>query len=228
MVIRNLSIGMVLLAGVCVAGCGLLFPMPTGTDTARVRVVHASPDAPAVDVCVDGSVAFDNAAFPSATEYAALTPATYAVRVVPAGAGCGSAGVIDADLPLAANSDTTVVALDFLADIEPLVLTDDNSSPQAGNAKVRFVHASPDAPTVDITLTDATTLFNDVSFKENGGYIEVAAGSYDLQVRDETGATVVLTLNDPSVSAGGVYTIYAVGLLAGDPDLDVLITLDNQ
>jgi len=77
----------------------------------------------------------------------------------------------DATLPLPTDSETTVVALNVLTEIEPLVLEDDNSAPAMGMAKVRFVHASPDAPTVDITLTDGTTLFDDVSFKEIGSYI---------------------------------------------------------
>jgi len=212
---------------------GLLFgcaPMVPGDETngdARLRVVHASPDAPAVDVCANGVVAFSNAAFPAATEYAAVTAGTYAVRVVATGAGCDSAGVIDASLTLAENTDTTVVALNTLSEIEPLVLADDNGAPAAGNAKVRFVHASPDAPTVDITLTDGTTLFDDVSFKENAGYLEVGAGTVTLQVRDESGTSVVLSVGPITLESGKVYTIYAVGFASGSPSLDALLTVDN-
>ncbi|MGD8735495.1 MAG: DUF4397 domain-containing protein, partial [Anaerolineae bacterium] len=39
-------------------------------DMSRVRVVHASPDAPAVDVWVNGAVAFSNAPFEGITDYA--------------------------------------------------------------------------------------------------------------------------------------------------------------
>lgn len=208
----------------CLAGCAGMDPAdPQG----RVRVVHASPDAPAVDVCVDGAVAFAGAAFPGATAYAALPADTYAIRVVAAGAGCASDAVIAADLPLIAGADVTVVALNTLAQIEPLVLSDNNVAPGEGNAKVRFVHASPDAPTVDITLTDGTTLFDDVAFKETGDYLAVPAGTYDLQVRDATGTTVVLTLADVALAEGGVYTVFAVGQLNGSPALDALVTEDN-
>jgi hypothetical protein len=197
------------------------------TASGRVRVVHASPDAPAVDVCVNGQVAFANAAFRGATSYAQLAVGTYAVRVIPTGAGCSSAGVINAQLEIQDRRDVTVVAVNPLASIEPLVLNDDNSAPQAGQARVRFVHASPNAPTVDITLTDGTTLFNNVPFKGNAGYITVAAGSYDLQVRDETGTVVVLELPGVNLAAGGVYTVFAVGLLNGTPALDALLVRDR-
>jgi Domain of unknown function (DUF4397) len=211
---------------VSMGGCPL---QPDGQNgkTARLRVIHASPDAPAVDVCANGQAAFEGAAFSGATAYATLDEGTYAIRVTAAGAGCDSAGVINASLPLSSGQDVSVVAVNRLSQIEPLVLIDNNASPAAGKAKVRFVHAGPDAPTVDITLTDGTTLFDNVSFKQSSGYLEVAAGSYDLQVRDETGAAVVLTLNDTALGAGNIYTVFAVGLLNGTPALNALVTLDN-
>jgi len=225
---RNMFVMGVAGMAVAMAGCGTM-PGKCGlAKMAKLRVVHASPDAPAVDVCADGQVAFQGASFPSATAYTSVPPATYAIRVTAAGAGCDSAGVINADLPLAAGQNVSVVAVNRLAQIEPLVLIDDNTAPAAGKARVRFVHAGPDAPTVDITLTDGTTLFDNVSFKQASAYLEVAAGSYDLQVRDETGTAVVLTLNGTALGAGNIYTVFAVGLLNGTPALNALITQDNQ
>ena len=48
---------------------------------------------------------------------------------------------------------------------------------------MRFVHASPDAPAVDITLPDGTAIFSNIAFKEVGDYTPVDAGTYDLEVR---------------------------------------------
>jgi len=84
--------------------------MTGGGDTARLRVVHASPDAPAVDICADGSLAFANATFPAATDYAELPAGTYDVRVVAAGAGCDDLAVIAAPLPLVAGQEISVAA----------------------------------------------------------------------------------------------------------------------
>lgn len=216
------------LSVIAVTGIGCIQMKEPTPETARLRVVHASPDAPNVDVCVNGAAAFSNAAFPGATDYAEVDEGTYQIRVVAAGSGCSSGGVINAELTLAADTETTVVAANTLDAIEPLVLEDDNSAPAAGMAKVRVVHASPNAPTVDITLTDGTTLFDNVSFTEVANYIEAGAGTLDLQVRDETGTAVVLTLENVTVEAGTVYTVYAIGLLNGTPALNALITVDNE
>jgi LPXTG-motif cell wall-anchored protein len=197
------------------------------SDMARVRVVHASPDAPAVDVWVDGSVAFSNAPFKGITDYASLAPATYNVQVTPTGAT--TPVVIDADLTLEANTDYTVVAVGLLADIEPLVLIDNNSAPAAGKAHVRFVHASPDAPAVDIAVADGgPVLFSNVEFKGVGDYLPVDAGTYDLEVRLAGTETVALEVPGVALADGTVYTIFAMGLAGGSPALEAVPSVDAE
>jgi len=191
---------------------------------ARVRVVHASPDAPAVDVWVNGSVAFSNAPFKGVTDYAALDPATYNVQVTPTGAT--TPVVIEADLALAANTDYTVVAVGLLADIEPLVLVDNNAAPAAGKAHVRFVHASPDAPAVDIAVTGGPVLFSNVPFKGVGDYLPVDAGTYNLEARVAGTTTVALSVPGVQLNEGTVYTIFAMGLVGGEPALTAVTSVD--
>jgi hypothetical protein len=195
------------------------------SDQARVRVVHASPDAPAVDVWVNGSVAFSNAPFKGITDYASLDAGTYNVQVSPTGAT--SPIVIDADLALDAGTDYTVVAVGMLADIEPLVLVDNNSAPAAGKAHVRFVHASPDAPAVDIAVAGGgPVLFSNVPFKGVGDYLPVDAGTYDLEVRVAGTTTVALSVPGVALEDGKVYTIFAMGLAGGEPALTAVPSVD--
>ncbi|HMN95246.1 MAG TPA: DUF4397 domain-containing protein [Phycisphaerales bacterium] len=195
-------------------------------DSARVRVVHASPDAPAVDVLVDGAVAFGDLAFNEATGYASLPAGTYDVQVTPA--GLNEIVVIDASLALDGGVDYTVVAIGELASIAPLVLIDDNAlEPSA--ARIRFVHASPDAPAVDIALANGgPVLFGNVSFGESGGYIAVPGGSYDLEVRLAGTMIPVLGLPGIAVENNTVYTAFATGFAAGDPALGALLLVDSR
>jgi hypothetical protein len=190
----------------------------------RVRVVHASPDAPAVDVWVEGSIAFSNAPFKGITDYASLAPGTFNVKVVPTGAT--EPVVIDANLTLEANTDYTVVAVGQLADIEPLVLIDNNSAPAAGKAHVRFVHASPDAPAVDIAVAGGPVLFANVPFKSVGDYLPVDAGTYDLEARLAGTDTVALSVPGVMLEEGTVYTIFAMGLAGGEPALQAVASVD--
>lgn len=190
----------------------------------RVRVVHASPDAPAVDVLVNGAAAFKNASFKGVTDYASLAAGSYGVQVVPAGQT--DPAVISATLSLDADKDYTVVAVGKLANIEPLVLVDNNAAPAAGKAHVRFVHASPDAPAVDIAVKGGPVLFPNVAFKGVGDYLPVDAGTYDLEVRLAGTDTVALPLDGIQLDAGTVYTVFAMGLAGGEPALTAVLNVD--
>ncbi len=183
---------------------------------ARVRVVHASPDAPAVDVWVDGSLVFEEVDFEEITNFVEVPAGTYNVQVVPSGATMPV--VINADLPLNAMTDYTVVATDELANITPIILTADGSTPTSG-AWVRFFHGSSDAPAVDIAVAGGSVLFPDVDFQEGTSYLNVPAGTYDLEARIAGTMDVALSIPGVMLAEGGVYTAYATGLVA---DIGVL------
>jgi hypothetical protein len=173
---------------------------------------------------VNGSVAFSNAPFQGITDYAALDAGSYQVQVTPTGAT--EPIVIDAALDLAASTDYTVVAVGELANIEPLVLVDNNSTPAAGMAHVRFVHASPDAPAVDIAVTGGPVLFSSIEFKGVGDYLPVDAGTYDLEARLAGTETVALSVPGVQLDEGTVYTIFAMGLAGGEPALTAVASAD--
>lgn len=179
---------------------------------ARVRVVHASPDAPAVDVWVEGGIVFENVAFEEITDFVQVPAGVYNVQVVPTGTTMPV--VIEADLDLMGGIDYTVVATDLLADINPVILTADGGGPAAGNAWVRFFHGSPDAPAVDIAVTGGPVLFSNVAFQSGTEYLEVPAGTYDLEARIAGTMDVALALQGLPIEDGTVYTAYATGLVA--------------
>jgi len=182
----------------------------------EVMVVHASPDAPGVDLLVDNIVV--NAAalnFPDNTGYLNVTAGTRNIKVNASGT---STTVIEANLNLDWGADYSVFAIDSLNSIEPLVLVDDLTPPAAGQAHVRFIHLSPDAPAVDITLTDGTVIFGDYEFKEYTAFTPLDSGTYNLQVRAAGTSTVVLDLPGITLTDGMIYTVFARGFLGGSGD----------
>lgn len=193
---------------------------------ARVRVVHASPDAPNVDIWVNGSVAISDLAFKEATDYVPLAPGEYQIQVTPTGAPATEA-VINATVTLEANTDYTVAAIGEVANIQPLVLVDDNSAPAAGKAHVRVVHASPDAPAVDVAVANGPVLIENLAFGEASDYLPVDAATYDLQVRPTGTDTSALDISGFMAEDGTTYTVFAVGM-AGDGSLSALPLVDAK
>ncbi|KHG64442.1 cell wall anchor [Thermus sp. 2.9] len=197
----------------------------TWAQGAMVRVAHLSPDAPAVDVLVNGERAIRNLAFKEVTPYIPLPAAKVRVQVVPAGQDAPV--VIDAELELREGVYYTVAATGFLAQIRPQVYTDALAGlfPRAGYARVRVVHASPDAPAVDVAVKAGPVLFQNLPFPRASQYLVVAAGRYDLEVRVAGTTTVALELPGVVLESGKTYTVFAVGSVR-DGTLTVVPVVD--
>jgi hypothetical protein len=205
-----------------------------GGETARARIAHMSPNAPDVDVYVDGSAALEGVPFGTTSAYLDLASGDHTVRITPA--GDADTSVFEGDVSLSAGSEYTIAAAGEVGDdadqaFEPIVLTDDNSAPGDGAARIRAVHASPDAPAVDITA-GGDTLFDGVAYGQSG-YTEVPAGEYTLEFRGDTEANDgdVVASFDVTVEAGGVYTAFAGGYLSPDDEpadtaFDLFVTQD--
>jgi len=191
------------------------------TSDARVRITHASPDAPAVDIWVDGSPAVTNVAFGQSTDLIPLPAGSYDVAVTPAGSTDPIAdAVISTTLTLEAGAAYDVVAIGFLANISAGVYPLDLSQLPAGSTRLGVIHASPDAPAVDI-LADGSPLVEDLVFPEASGFLEVPGGSYDVQVAVSSSGAIAIDLPGTTLTAGQVYRVIAVGLVA-DGTLTVL------
>ena len=187
---------------------------------AKVRVIHASPDAPAVDIFVNGDRAVEGLAFQSGTDYLELAAGDYQLQVAPAGGEAADA-VIDATATLEAGTWYSVVAVGTLDSIEPLIVVDSVTEPAAGQAHIKVIHASPDAPAVDVAVTGGPVLFENAPFKAATDYLPVDAGTYDLEVRPTGTEDVALAIPGLALEAGTVYSAYAMGLLA-DGSLKVI------
>jgi Domain of unknown function (DUF4397) len=197
---------------------------PSNPGVAQVRVAHLSPDAPPVDVRVNGSVAVSGAAYMDVTNYLPVPAGSVQIQVTPAGAA--TPVVIEATVPLGAGTFYTIAATGLLAagDLQPIVLIDNQAT--TGQARVRFVHASPDAPAVDVALADGgPVLFGGVPFRGAADYIGVDGGTYDLEVRVAGTSAVALPLPGFGVNGGTNYTVFAIGQ-AGNGTLEALPLID--
>jgi hypothetical protein len=193
-----------------------------------VRVVHASPDAPAVDVYVDGQRAFADAQFAAVTKYAGLPAGMHHIQVFPAGAQPTGKGVIDATVDLKSGRTYSIAAIGDLEQIAPLVLNDKQAAPRHGNALIRFVHVSPNAPAVDVAVANGPTLAKNIAFGKTSRYISAKAGTYTVVVRVHGTKTAVLRVPGVHLKAGSTYSAFVMGLAGGTPALRAVLTQDRQ
>jgi hypothetical protein len=178
---------------------------------ALVRVAHLSPDAPAVDVYVDGGSVITNMGFEIVSDYLALPPGPHRVELRPTGTAAAAPAVLTQDVTLESGAAYTVAGVGPLASLGLRVFEDDLAAPPAGSAFVRVIHGAIDAPTVDLVTTSGTTLVADAAPAAATPYAAVPAGTYDLVVQDSATAAVLLTAPPVELGAGITYTIAVVG-----------------
>jgi hypothetical protein len=208
-----------------VAASGLVAMMAvpvTAQNEAYVRVVHASPDAPNVDVWVDGETVLTDVPFTAVSDYLVLAAGTYNVQVTATGT---SDPVIDADLTLEAGTSYTVAATGLVADITAAVLVDDRA-PADGQSKLRVFHASPSAPAeVDVAVTDGAVLVEALAFAEATDYLTVDAGTYPLEIRAAGEDAAALSL-EATLEPGENYTAIAMDDPASEAGVQVIIATE--
>lgn len=196
---------------------------PTDPGTGSVRVAHMSPNAPNVDVYVEGDAVLEDVAFGAVSQYLDVPAGERSVEIT--AAGDPDTSVFSGQVPVEADTAYTIAAIGEIGDdadqaFEPLVLEDDNSDPGGDTARVRLVHTSPDAPAVDVTLaSNGDALYDGVAYG-GSSYVEVPAGEYTLQVRGDTDSNDgdVVAEFDVSLTGGEVYTAFAAGYLSPDDE----------
>jgi hypothetical protein len=221
----------VLVGALAMAACDDDDPVaPAGE--ANVRVVHASPDAPSVDVLVDDAPVLTNVPFKAASDYLAVPSGSRNLKVRVTGT---TTIVINADATVTDGMAYTVLATGPAASIAPLVLEDNLANPAAGNIKLRLVHASPAAGNVDIYVTAPNadiaplqpTLAN-VPFRGSSPYIEVPAGTYRVRITPVGTKTVAIDANNVTLTAGQIRTAVAVDAVGGGTPLGAILLVDKN
>ena len=191
-------------------------------NSSLVRVFHAAPQAPGVDVYVNGQMVFTNLVFGEFTKYVYLDEGEYRVDVYPTGKKDNP--VISQMVDLPSQQIFTIAATGDLDDLGLLIIPDKVSKyPSKDYSAVRVIHLSPDAPAVDI-LVNNNTLFEDISFREGTDYVDVNPGTYNVSIVLNEDKSVVLSLQ-VMLNPDKIYTIYAVG---NPPNLQAIQVVDGN
>lgn len=208
---------------IMIAGCDGSEDTVPGLFT--VRFLHASPDAPRVNVNVRGPsggeldlVAID---YKAGSNFIPIRLGEHSVQVETIEPD-GNQVVIDvSNFAQAENTNHDIIMVGKVEDssIEALLIENLQTQVSAGNFRVQVVHASPDAAEVlvylttpDVPLIDATPL-GPLSFREWATPVENPAGNHQIRV---------------ALAADPLNAIFDSGSLPFVNGLDLLITMVNN
>ncbi len=212
-----------------VAGCGSSDSSFSGESLAAVRVLHAVPDAPRVNVLLNEEVVLSDVDFRVGSAFLSVDAGSYDVRVDAILPGGATTTVLEAaSVEFAADTATTLIAAGTVGGgIVAVPQAEATEEIGPDNLRVKVTHASSAAPPVWVSFADGdigqATFLGPIEFAPNDqaknsiGPVEVPAGSYRARViardpvnLDITDADVVFDSGVLDLPAGADLNIVAV------------------
>ena len=151
---------------------------------AQVRVIHATPDTPGLDIYQGPNALAFNLDFGAVTSYIPLTPGIYTINADTAGT---RQVLSSAKTTFSPSTQYTVLLGNSIANLQQLTLTDQNQPAPSGQVALRFVNQATRIGAVDIylvpggqKLSAVAPLVTGNAFGTNTGYINVPTGTYSL------------------------------------------------
>ncbi|WP_144210958.1 DUF4397 domain-containing protein [Shewanella donghaensis] len=203
---------------------------------AQVRVIHASSDAPMVNVTANGAALLQDVDYAVSSGLIEVEAATYAVTVDAKLADGTTLTVLEADLPAGADMEYTAVALGNVSDENLMlkVVANEKADITSGNARVQVLHAAPDvglvdvyvtAPMADISVMEPTLSAN---YMDNSGQLEVPTDDYQIRITPNGDKTVVFDSGTVNLATGTDYFISAIpNEWSGDSPVALLVALPD-
>jgi len=203
----------------------------------QVRVVHAIPDAPPLDVDINGTkittapLAFGG--FQPASGYTKVSSGSVTIQAFDTGTTINPIfGTNGVTASLSGSSQYTIVLAGFLTGtgtnaLAALQITDNNTAPSSGNVEFRIINASPSVVpggTVDVYIVPPGTDINQVNpptiqglayQQASNPYTSLAAATYSVIVTSSGTKQEIIFPQDYTLVAGQIRTLVLVDNAGG-------------
>jgi hypothetical protein len=207
--LRGLPLGAALIclgAAFLTVGCG--------SGHARFRFVQASTAVPNnADLRVDGKTVQSAIGFGQTATYRSSSSGSHKFELFATGTTTNP--YVSATVSLG-SGDTTVISENPFASINLSPYKDDNTAPTTGNAKLRIIHASPTAQSIDVYVVPSGTPIAGFNPQITGltypnasnTYLSLSAASYDVSMTVSGTQNIVNNLTGTyALTAGQIRTI---------------------
>ncbi|OIK12418.1 DUF4397 domain-containing protein [Bacillus sp. MUM 13] len=186
---------------------------------ARVRVLHAFPDAPNVDVYVNETRILQNFPYRDISNYMSLPEGTYQIDIYPTGQQVQT--VLSQKVSPQSGMLYTLAAAGQAKSLKLIVIKDDPHVPN-DETKLRVIHLSPDSPPVDIAVKGRDVIFSNAAYRKPTKYLALTPMTVDLEVRAAGSKEPILPLDGITLIKNTPYSLYIIGLSQGSPGLEPL------
>ncbi|MCD8509353.1 MAG: DUF4397 domain-containing protein [Bacillus sp. (in: Bacteria)] len=194
------------------------------SDGAAVRIIHASPDAPNLDIYFKKENLFSEIPFKHLSEYVSLPEGSYKIQVYPEGANPKKEKpIIKEKVDIHAGEPTTLAVIGQDNEFSLIAYLDKVNEEK--ESEIRLVHLAPDIS--QITLEGKSVLVENLSYSKASEYVQVEPTKQDIKITNSGQGGTLYEIPNLQLMEGLNYSIFTLGLLNGEPGFDVVITKDQ-
>ncbi|WML40241.1 DUF4397 domain-containing protein [Neobacillus sp. OS1-2] len=186
---------------------------------AKVRLLHTSPDASDVDMYINGNRVVRDLPLKQVSQELTIQPGKYHVDIYPAGNMVDS--ILNKKITVEAGKSYTLTTIDSIKKMRLLVFLNEPQVP-LNEAKVRFIHLSPNTPPLDIAVKDRDVIFPKISYKQATDYLGLTPMTVDLEARNAGTKEVFLPMPKVQFKANETITIVFLGSSNGTPEFQFI------
>lgn len=192
----------------------------------NIRIFHAAPGAPEVDVYANGKKVANRLVYGQFTDYVSVNPGTYIIEAFPV--GLKDSPILRVRLPIADGKVYTLSVIGILPNIGILPVEDEYQNLSQNKVNIRFINLSPNAPGLNLALRYGANLFTDIHYTEASQYAPIVPGKYNMVVRPTLVDTIVVNLPNVQLLPKRNLTFYVLGMYGQQPSsLEVYIPMDG-
>lgn len=210
------SLSAILLLIVSLSSC--LKDSPPAPAASAVLITHASPNAPSLDMYVDGALSLYNIPYGTDTGYAAINPGTFQFDFTPTG---NTASLLTQSITFGSNIYYSLFVVDTVGKLKMVAVEDNFNTVNADTAQVRYFDFSPDAPFHTLTITNGTDSvqyairnFNDQT-STTTAFNNLKGGTYSVKLSTPGSSTPFKTFDNIALAGGKIYSFYLKGFYNG-------------
>jgi len=207
----------------CLLCFGTLFTIGCGggssSTTQQLRLVQGSPDAPKMDILIDGSQVATSIAYTNVVSYLTVKSGTRRIQAL---AVSNSSAIFDQKISVGSGGNQTLVLTGPSSNIQPVLLTDSGTTSTTGDGQVRVLNASTTMGAADVyvvsagsSIVGATPVTTKLAFDKDTGYKPAVIGTYNVFLTAPDTINVNLTTGPLALTQSQNQTVVALDGASG-------------
>lgn len=184
----------------------------TTVSTAYLSIVNTSPTLGTYNFYIDGTKLNTGAVpFGGMMAYASYTAGEHTANFT---TESGVESLLSKKVNLEADGVYSLFLIEKPGNLDALLIRDVMTVTSTEQAFIRFINLSPDAPALDLTISEAANaLVSAKSYKSASDFQAISPNTYAFDIKENGSANIRANLASVTLTAGKYYTILSRGLL---------------